>query len=236
MKCEDCRARGTAIYCAAAGSELEEIVRTRVDVEQFEKGAMIITDESRSEYVFTLKSGWAYRYVLLGDGRRQILDFFREGDFLSIGMLSGSRVRSAVRALTMVSVCRFARASFLAAVDRYPRLRRGVLAYLRSQEERTDRRCLRLGALNAEEAVASLVLEFAGEAGRDDEDGDVVPFPLTLALIADAIGITEIHAGRIVRGLERAGAIERLTGNRLRLDTDRLHNCLRRAGGIAALK
>ncbi len=235
MKCEDCRARSAAIYCTAAGSELEEVAQARLRVEQFEKGAMIVADEAKSAHVFTLRSGWAYRYALLGDGRRQILDFFGEGDFLTLGMLAGSRVRSAVRALTVVTVCRFARESLLAVIDRHPHLRRGVLAHLRSQQERADRRCLRLGALNAEEAVASLILEFARRSGAEDEDGDIVPFPLTLSLIADAIGITEIHAGRIVRGLERAGAIERLKGNRLRLDPDRLQARLRRVDIVAAL-
>jgi CRP-like cAMP-binding protein len=47
-----------------------------------EAGSMLFLEGTSSAHLYTVLSGWAFRYKLLPDGRRQILSYCFPGDFL----------------------------------------------------------------------------------------------------------------------------------------------------------
>ena len=47
-------------------------------------GSSIIEEHRSSPQLFTLYSGWAFRFKTLSDGRRQILNFLLPGDFIGL--------------------------------------------------------------------------------------------------------------------------------------------------------
>ncbi len=47
-------------------------------------GTTILAEGSHSPHVYTVLSGWGFRYKLLEDGRRQILNFLLPGDFVGL--------------------------------------------------------------------------------------------------------------------------------------------------------
>src|SRR5262245_37326692 len=67
-------------------------------------GAPIIRAHQTSDEVFVLCQGWAFRYLNLPSGRRQILNFMLPGDVLSLSSIFESRVHFAVKALTDVQI------------------------------------------------------------------------------------------------------------------------------------
>lgn len=223
MRCEDCTARHATLYAGADSGELAAISAARLDVVGMPGGRMIIENESESRFVYMLKAGRAYRFLLRGNGRRQILEHFREGDLLTPGVMFGARTPGVVRALGEVLLCRFDRGKLLDIIESSPGLRQALFERCARQKEMCDRHRMQLGAMTAEEAVAALILQFA-EPGR--ERSGVVLFPLRLGHVADTLGMTEIHAGRVLRSLEKAGAIRREGGRRLWLDRGRLEAIL----------
>ena len=68
--------------------------------------SLIMREGAQSE-VFTLRDGWAYRFHMLPDGRRQILSFLLPGEIVGLQALRMGRVDYAVRALTDVVLCSF---------------------------------------------------------------------------------------------------------------------------------
>ena len=46
---------------------------------------------ARSEYLYTVLSGWAFRYKMLDDGRRQILNYALPGDMVGSARHSDAR-------------------------------------------------------------------------------------------------------------------------------------------------
>ena len=47
-------------------------------------GTSILAEDSKSTHLFTILSGWAFRYRTLEDGRRQIINYALPGDFVGL--------------------------------------------------------------------------------------------------------------------------------------------------------
>ena len=72
-------------------------------------GATILLEGTNSAHVFTVLSGWAFRFKSLEDGRRQILNFSLPGDFLGLQGSIFDKMQHSVEALTAAVLCVFPR-------------------------------------------------------------------------------------------------------------------------------
>lgn len=222
MECSKCVFRGMAIYRAAGPALMGAVAKARQGSASFNKGQLIMADQREGRSVYTVTSGWAFTYVLLKDGRRQILDYHTVGDFLTLPTLLQSGIRASVRALTDVEACCFDVDVLRDLLHQHDELMPGVLSYLGEKKTQSDARLTTLGALSAEEAIAVLIMTFVERAATRAEDDTPILFPLKLAEIADAVGITQIHAGRVIRRLEERGALERRGNEGFAVDLDSL--------------
>ena len=65
-----------------SAEELAFVKSFKVDELRVEAGASFLREGTRSEYLYTVLSGWAFRYKMLDDGRRQILNYALPADML----------------------------------------------------------------------------------------------------------------------------------------------------------
>ena len=72
-------------------------------------GAVILLDGTNSPHLFTVLSGWAFRFKTLEDGRRQILNFALPGDFIGLQGSVFEKMQHSVEALTTTVLCVFPR-------------------------------------------------------------------------------------------------------------------------------
>ena len=72
--CQQCPLRRLPCLREFAPDELEFVQRFKSDELHFEAGATFLREGSKSDHLFTVLSGWAFRYKVLDDGRRQILN------------------------------------------------------------------------------------------------------------------------------------------------------------------
>lgn len=232
MDCSSCPVRGVALYRSAAPDQWDLLNKARIGAASFKKGQLIMADQRESRFAYTITEGWAFSFTLLKDGRRQILDYYTMGDFLTLSTLGQQGIRASVRSLTAVKACKFEVSTLHKLLCSNHHFNPGVLDYISEKKSLCDSRLTTLGALNAEEAIAVLILTFVSRAGVKPEGEEPALFPLRLAEIADAVGITEIHAGRIIRRLEGLGAIERLGTRGFRVDAGRLRHVAQEADAI----
>lgn len=152
-----------------------------------------------------LVSGWAAELVIMSDGRRQVTGLFLPGERLIASPLSHQSEGAGLLAITPIEI----RAVGHASVDE-------ELALLRTEIERHlargFRAAVRLGCLTAYEKTANLLLEIVERAGPP-RDGSI-DFPLTQELLADLLGLSQVHVNRTLQQLRRDGLIE-LQGGRL---------------------
>ncbi len=72
-------------------------------------GAAILLEEARASHLFTVLSGWAFRYKTMEDGRRQIINYALPGDFLGLQAAMSDMMGHGIEALSDTVLCVFPR-------------------------------------------------------------------------------------------------------------------------------
>lgn len=185
---------------------LETIGQNRLRTIKAREDVISEGDDPREVYLIT--NGWACRYKLLEDGRRQIMAFFLPGDIADLHVYILREMDHSIGALTPLTVARISARELDEVGDAHPRILRALwwdtLVTASIQREWT----VSLGQRNAVESLAHLFCELylrmhsVGLCG-----GNSCNFPLTHQHLADALGLTPTHIGRVLGKLRSSKLI-----------------------------
>jgi len=196
---------------------LDYIQRRRAEDVGFPAGARIMTEGDSNPPLYTVARGWAMRFKALADGRRQILSFILPGDVIGFQAQFFDSAVTSVEAITDVSLCVVPYQDVAGLSQDRPEIALRFAALTADQKRAMEEQLLSLGQRTALERVAALVLDLQGRAeARDMVQSDGMPFPLTQQHIADALGISLVHANRTLKRLQRDGLF-RIKGRRLQV-------------------
>jgi CRP-like cAMP-binding protein len=188
-----------------------------------EPGATIVSEGSHSAHLYTLLSGWAFRYKTLPDGRRQILNYMLPGDLVGLqGSIMGEMEHS-VEALSISVLCVFQRNRLGELYRDHAGLGFDV-TWLAAQEERMlDEHLLSLGRRSATERAAYLIAFLYQRATAVGFPSDQSLFiPITQAHVADTLGLSIVHTNKTLRKLAERRLIRWLDRSCEVLDVDGL--------------
>jgi len=155
-----------------------------------------------------LVEGWACRYKLLPDGKRQITGFVIPGDPCELDGLLMGRMDHSVGTLTPASVAVIPRDHVLALMDRHPTLARAFWQATVAEGAIAREWVVNVGRRSALQRIAHLLCELGSRlqaAGLADASGFALP--LTQAEIADAMGLSTVHVNRTVQEMRDEGLI-----------------------------
>lgn len=181
------------------------------DEEDAPRGQAVVRVEARREFAIAqgtetlplLLSGWAAEQVVLPDGRRQVASLILPGERVIPSPLSRGSESAALLAITPLE---------LQYSEEPPR--EAELQALRTEMggrlSHSFRAIVRLGCLDAYEKTANLLLELADRMGVGE--GEAVDFPLTQELLADLLGLSQVHVNRTLQQLRRDKLIELQSG------------------------
>lgn len=220
--CLACPLRLKPAFRDKTDDEIRFIQTIKIDHRLVRAGADIIHPGQEDAELYTLYSGWAFRYKTLPDGRRQILNFLLPGDLVGLQASLLSAAEHGIEALTDVELCVFPRKRLWSVFERMPALAYEV-AWLGSREESmVDDNLTSVGQRNAGERLAALIISLHH---RLDTLGMVTnesfAFPLSQQQLADALGLSLVHTSKTWSRLRREGLFA-LSGGRLTLLNPRL--------------
>ena len=166
-----------------------------------QRGDILVQMAEPHEFIYTIETGWLSRSRTLSDGRRQIIVLFLPGEICGIKTIFMTRQPDAIEALTPASARRihYKEACDLAARDFAVAM---LLAWQLAQDERHLHNWnVRLGRANGEERLAAFLLEVRNRLTALGINSAEMRYglPLTQQQIADHIGLTTVHVGRILR-------------------------------------
>ncbi len=187
-----------------------------------EAGATILAEGANSAHLYTVLSGWAFRFKTLEDGRRQILNYLVPGDLVGLqGSVMGEMDHS-VEALSPLVLCVFQRDRLDELFAGHPGLGFDV-TWLAAQEERIlDNHLLSLGRRTAVERAAYLLAFLHQRAMMVSPGKRRVELPLTQQHVADTLGLSIVHTNKTLRKLTNMGLLQWGAGSCKVLDLERL--------------
>ena len=120
-------------------------------------GASFLREGARSEYLYTVLTGWAFRYKMLDDGRRQILNYALPADMLGLQGALMNEMEHSVEALTPLVLCVFPRGKLWDLYSRLPSLAFDITWLAAREEQLVDEHLVSLGRRTALERAAYLL-------------------------------------------------------------------------------
>jgi len=185
-----------------ATPELDGLVRIGITV-QAAPGQTIVLEGDPCSHCFRVLTGAVRLYKGTADGRRQLIDFLVAGD--CFGLL-GAHYTYGVEAITHSTLLKAPRASLAAAVRERPALADRLIELAAAELGRAHDQMLLLGRKNAQEKVASLLLELARRSGADDAK-PAFRLPISRQEMADHLGLTIETVSRTITRLKDDGLI-----------------------------
>jgi CRP/FNR family transcriptional regulator len=170
-------------------------------------GATILPEQKPNGKLFTLYSGWAFRYKTLSDGRRQILNFLLPGDFIGLQQKVRRRCHARHRGRDRCQPLRVSARGPVGAVPQFPQPGlRHHLAGAAREEGIVDDHLLTAGRRNATERVAMLLMHLFRRLERVGmAAGGMIEFPINQQHIADALGLSLVHTNKTLKAPAPAG-------------------------------
>ncbi len=198
---------GQFVRLAAADRDLVEHVSAE-RVRDFSAREDIVHEGDKPAYINLVLSGWACRYKMLEDGRRQVIAYFLPGDLCDLNVFTLRQMDHSIGAITPVTISEISR-------NGYDQLMRGHLRLTQALwweflvANATQREwAVNLGQRDAVERVAHLFCElFLRLKSVGLTRGDSCEMPLTQPELGEATGLSAVHVNRTLQELRASSLI-----------------------------
>lgn len=187
------------------------------------KGQSLTPHDDDSDTVILLLEGWACRYKILSDGRRQITSFVLPGDLSGVRACLFGVSDYETEALTDCRVARINGAEIANLFIEQPRLAAAITWGSAREEAMLTERVVSLGRRNAKERIAHLFLEIHSRlAAVGVAERMAYELPITQEIIADCLGLSIVHVNRTLQAMRKDKLLEYRNGYVILHDPRRL--------------
>jgi CRP/FNR family transcriptional regulator, anaerobic regulatory protein len=202
VPCEKCPLRAVECLREFTAKELEFVSNFKSGELHVEAGTNILMQSTNSAHIYTILSGWAFRYKTLPDGRRQILNYAMPSDFIGLQGSINDEMQHSVEALTDVMLCVFPREKLWALYTDFPSLAFDVTWLAAREEQILDEQLLSVGRRTALERLAYLLLALFQRAEEVRlTKANAIQFPFTQQHVADTLGMSLVHTNKTLQRL-----------------------------------
>ncbi len=186
---------------AALGSAYRSVVQIEAQVD-------LIGADHAGTQLHVLLGGWACKYRLMADGRRQLLRIHLPGEICDVEAICGAP-SSEVLALTD---CRLATISLdwiRALADERPAVRALLWSFIAEETAAMAEQLVSLGRRTARERTAFFLCELLDRLqALGEASGNSFRLPMTQVDIGDYLGLSTVHINRTLQDLKNEGLIQ----------------------------
>lgn len=156
--------------------------------------------------IYRVQSGYLRLYVTLSDGRRQIIGFKSTGDI--VGLDAGSTYRYGAQAISTTEVHCIPATEFFAFARGEPDVLIKLFGLVCADLSLAHDLLVTIGKRDAEESMASFLLDAEARAAERGAKGDFISLPMLHGDLADYLGLTSETVSRIFTNFKKRGLIE----------------------------
>jgi CRP-like cAMP-binding protein len=166
------------------------------------KSRDVLIAGNRYDFWYINHDGWLFRYKILHNGSRQILDFILPGEIFGLQACVFKNSLYSVATITQVSLSVIPFDMIDEVLKQSPQLSKALLWSAICEAARLGEHVTDAGRRSAYERLSHLFLELFIRSKRAGLTKDIsFHAPLTQELIGDALGLTTIHVNRTLRSL-----------------------------------
>ena len=180
----------------------------KVDELRVDPGASFLREGAQQRASLHRADGWAFRYKMLDDGRRQILNYALPADMVGLQGTLMREMEHSVEALTPLTLCVFPRSKLWDLYSHFPSLAFDITWLAAHEEQLIDEYLVSLGRRTAVERTAFLLLHLfvrAEDCGLTKNGA--IQFPFTQQHLADTLGMSLVHTNKTLKRLYATNAI-----------------------------
>jgi CRP-like cAMP-binding protein len=227
-KSEDCPELRAATFSSSRGPQaldrnfFPEGLR-KGEVRQIHKNKDVVVAGRHCKVFYLNHDGWLFRYKILHNGNRQIVDFILPGQIFGLQACFFKASLYSIAAVTAASVSALPLEVIDDVFDKNPQFAKALFWSAVSEAAIVGEHLIDTARRSAYERVSHLLLELfvrLKSTGHCDEQSFAMP--LTQELIGDAVGLTAVHVNRTFRALREDRLIEINNRCVTILDFDRL--------------
>ena len=201
--------RNVPIFTDLSDSDLNRIASKMVS-RDYEKGQMILLEESTGETFFIITSGTVKVTRLSDDGREVILALLGESDFFGeMSLLDGEGRSANIVANENAEVMTLSRRDFLECLETYPKIAISLLEELAVRLRKSDQQIESLSLSDSEQRIGITLIRLAEERGtikRGDVTVQNLPYQQDIANMA---GTSRETVSRTLKLLEDKKLVKR---------------------------
>jgi CRP/FNR family transcriptional regulator, anaerobic regulatory protein len=202
VPCEQCPLRKYEALRDFAPDELAFVREFKSGELNVEAGTTLLLQGNDITHLYTVLSGWAFRYKKLPDGRRQILNYVVPADFIGLQTTAFNEMQHSVEALTDMLLCVFPREKLWELYRNHPTLGFDLTWLAARQEQILDEHLLNVGRRTALERIAFLLLRLFVRAEQVHlTKNGTLALPLTQQHLADTLGMSLVHLNKTLKRL-----------------------------------
>ena len=205
--------RNVPIFTELTDSDLTKIASKMVP-RVYEKGQMILLEESMGETFFIITQGAVKVTRLSADGREVILAILGESDFFGeMSLLDGGGRSANIVANEDAKVLTLSRNDFLDCLESYPKIAIALLEELATRLRKSDQQIESLSLSDSEHRIGITLIRLAAELGTIKQ-GDVTVKNLPYQQdIANMAGTSRETVSRTLKLLEDKKLVRRENRN-----------------------
>jgi CRP-like cAMP-binding protein len=205
--------RNVPIFTDLSDSDLNRIASKMVS-RGYEKGQMILLEESTGETFFIITSGTVKVTRLSDDGREVILALLGGSDFFGeMSLLDGEGRSANIVANEDAEVMTLSRRDFLECLETYPKIAIALLEELAVRLRKSDQQIESLSLSDSEQRIGITLIRLAEERGtikRGDVTVQNLPYQQDIANMA---GTSRETVSRTLKLLEDKKLVKRNGGD-----------------------
>ncbi|EBA11138.1 Crp/Fnr family transcriptional regulator [Roseobacter sp. CCS2] len=210
--------RKLGALCLMSDEEITFMEGLQNHIVDIEKGRDFVEEGSDLRTTCVISEGWAVRYIMLEDGRRQILSYALPGDIIGLHINFRAQATYSAAALTPLKVATIDPRRMTEISQKFPVLAAGLSWCTAREFAILGDQTVRLGRLAAPERLAHFLLELWHRLDLINEvDGTWIDMPMTQSDLADTLGLSLVHTNRSLKTLRDANLVT-VTRDAVRLD------------------
>lgn len=175
-------------------------------VRRYNAKEFVFVEGDPANHIYRIEAGAVSLFKVLSDGRRQILGFAYQGDFIGLGVQGEHIMNAQVIKPARIRSMPLAALHQIATHD--PSLSFTLYQTIAEELAATRDLMMTTGHRSACERVAAFLMTLSRRNERNGGKADVVDLPMTRADIADYLGLTIETISRTLTKLKTKGLID----------------------------